>query len=360
VSTSAAQLEVKTARQVREMPLVAQAWQSAAIGTEHVVTIARTRHAAHADDAFAEIEPAMVAVAKEGSPEDVSNVARQWRDALDADRQDMTSLAEREYDARGLDLADFDGGVVFGGRADREAGSYIRKAIAVEYEKQHKEGDPRTHSQQQIDALTVICVKYLDGLPRGSNRPHVLFLSDLETLEGDAVGLCETERGVRVSPETLRRVVCDSFVSRALVDVTSAVLELGRARRTFTAEQRRAIVAQYPRCVGPGCRVRATDCQMHHIDDWEHGGRTDTTNGVPLCWHEHHLVHEKGWRIQRDFKSGIVTWFEPDGTRAGTVEPRARPQPIPRRTVKAERDAVRARVEELLRVRETRSTTNGP
>jgi uncharacterized protein DUF222/HNH endonuclease len=360
-STAAAQLEVKTARQAGEMPLVAQAWQTATIGTEHVVALARTRHAARADDAFAEMEAAMVAVAKEGSPEDVIDVGRQWRDALDADRQDMESIASRQYDSRGLDLADLDGGLVFGGRADGEAGGYIRKAIAAEYEKQHKEADPRTHSQQQIDALTVICMKYLDGLPPGSNLPYVLFLSDFETLDGEAVGLCETDRGVRVSPDTLRRVTCDSFVSSALVDSTSAVLDLGRARRTFTTEQRRAIIVQYPTCVGPGCRVPASECRMHHIAWWEQGGTTDTTNGVPLCWHDHHLVHEKHWRIERDPDTGIIEWFKPDGTPAGTVKPRARPRPIPRRIPKELRDAVQARVEELIRIRDARPTTaHGP
>jgi hypothetical protein len=126
-SNGAAQREVKTARQVRAMAVVAQAWQSGSIGTEHVFELARTRHAARANDEFREIEPALVVVAQEGSPEDVASVARQWRDALDADRQDMTSLAERQYDARNLYVAKtIDGRTVLSGQADPEAGGRSR------------------------------------------------------------------------------------------------------------------------------------------------------------------------------------------------------------------------------------------
>jgi hypothetical protein len=297
LATLPARREVKVARQVRALPQVDAAWRAGTVTTGHVEVLARARHAARANERFDAFEPHWLAVAEARAPEDLEQVARQWRDALDAQRQDMTSLAEQRYESRQLDVAELlDGMVVLGGRADGEAGAYIRRAIDVAYAKAHQEHDPRTPGQQRIDALTTICKQYLDGQPARSNRPHVLFLADLPTVTGDVVGTCETDRGVRVSPETVRRIACDAFVSTALVDTRSAVLDLGRAVRTFTPEQYRAILVQYPTCAGPGCAVPASDCEMHHLERWEHGGPTDLGNGIPLCWHDHHLVHEQRWR----------------------------------------------------------------
>jgi hypothetical protein len=84
---------------------------------------------------------------------------------------------------------------------------------------------------------------------------------------------------------------------------------------------------------------------MHHLERWEHGGPTDLGNGIPLCWHDHHLVHEQRWRAARDHVTGTVHWSRPDGTPAGVTEPRRRPEPIP--VHDPDRDLIRARVAEL-------------
>jgi hypothetical protein len=47
-----------------------------------------------------------------------------------------------------------------------------------------------------------------------------------------------------------------------------------------------------------------------------------------LCGHDHWLVHEGCWRVERDRDTGMVTWYRPDGTVHGCTEPRARPDPI--------------------------------
>ncbi|MCU1426922.1 MAG: hypothetical protein JWL83_922, partial [Actinomycetia bacterium] len=342
----------KVARQARAMPAAADAWQAGRITSTHMDVLARTRNAAGADDRFADIERALVTVAETGTPEDVESVARQWRDALDAERQDPTSLALRQWESRGLHLSDLlDGMMIQSGRADPEAAAYIRRAIDVEYEKQHKRDDPRTPAQQRMDALTGVCRSYLSHQGRGANRAQVIFLSDVPTFDGDAVGLCETDRGIRIAPETLRRVACDAFISTAVVDANSAVLDLGRATRTFTAEQYRALLVQYPTCTGPACSVPSSECEMHHIDWWDHNGRTDLGNGIPVCGQDHHLVHEQRWTVTRDAKTGIVNWYRPDGTHAHTAHPRRKPDAIPIHIPQPDRHLILARIRELKRQR---------
>jgi uncharacterized protein DUF222 len=321
---------VKIARQVVRMPRVGRSWEAGTIDTGHVAVLAGTRRSARAPEQFAEMEDAFVDVAEAGSPEDVTAVARQWRDALDADRQDMGTLAAHQYESRNLDVVDLDGGMTFvNGQFDPEAGAVIRRALEHEVERQRKANDERTPGQLRADACTAIFMRDLDRLPIGSNRPHVMMLGDIGTINGEHVGVCETDRGVRVTPETLRRVACDACISTAAVDASSAVLDMGRTVRSFTNAQRRAIIVQYPTCVAPGCRIPAAECRMHHLDWWDHDGPTDLGNGIPLCWHDHHLVHELGWHVERDSTTGIVAWYRLDGSYAGESHPRRPPPPIP-------------------------------
>jgi hypothetical protein len=285
---------------------------------------------AKADAAFAEFEDQFATVALHGWPEDVERVARQWRDALDADRQPDETLAVEQYESREVYLSKtLDGRYVFQGTLDAEAGGYMDRAIKHMYERQHKTNDERTPAQQRADAATAIYRMYLDGLPRGSNKPHVMVLGDVGTITGQAVGLSETDQGLRIAPETLRRIACDSLMWTAAVNADGVVLDLGRATRTFTPEQSRALQAQYPTCVVPGCEVASVDCEMHHVVSFEEGGNTDVGNGAPVCWHDHHLVHEYGWTITRAPTTGEVNVYRPDGTHVGTTHPRRRPVPIP-------------------------------
>jgi hypothetical protein len=329
MSARDASAEVSTAREVEQMPGVAEAWGSGAISTAHVEVIAAARRGAKAPDRFSEFEDTFVAVAEVGAPNDVANVAQQWRDALDAQRQCEPTFAAQQYASRHLDIAEtLDRRLYLNGFADAESGSVISRAVDNEVEAQRQANDGRTPGQLRIDALATICERDLDRMPVGTNRPHVGVIGDVGTFTGVHVGLSATDTRLRLAPETLRRIACDSFVYTAAVDANSAVIDMGRAVRTFTPVQRRAITIQYPTCAFPGCAIPAPHCRMHHLDWWEHDGPTDVGNGIPLCRHHHHLPHELGWHVERDPTTGIVSWYRPDGTPAGATHPREKPPPI--------------------------------
>ena len=63
----------------------------------------------------------------------------------------------------------------------------------------------------------------------------------------------------------------------------------------------------------PGCTVGFEHCRIHHVTYWEHNGRTDLDNLVPICERHHHLVHEGGWTLHLH-PGRRITVQQPDGT----------------------------------------------
>ena len=320
---------VRRARQSKHMPIVTPLWQAAMIPTAAVDQLARVRKQANADERFAALEPRFARTARDGSVEQLADDLQAWTDALHAERHDPANGDGEQWDTSELHLSKvLDGIGVVNGRLDRESFAYLQRAIDAERAKQHIADDPRSPARQRADALTMICRRYLDGQTGGTNRPHLLMLCDVDTYQGDSIGLAETDRGTRVSPDMIRRVACDAILTRVLIDAAGQVLDLGRDSRTFTPHQFRALVAMYATCTFPGCTIASGDCEMHHIQHWEAGGLTNLTNGAPVCWHHHHHLHEHHWTIRRE-PDGSIHWHQPDGTPYGTSHPRRPAEPIP-------------------------------
>ncbi|MQW77210.1 hypothetical protein GHK92_15155 [Nocardioides sp. dk4132] len=52
-------------------------------------------------------------------------------------------------------------------------------------------------------------------------------------------------------------------------------------------------------CRADGCTIPATWCEAHHRQPWSAGGKTDLDNGMLLCSHHHHLIHDDRYLHQR-------------------------------------------------------------
>lgn len=205
----------------------------------------------------------------------------------------------------------------------------VEKALKRSYDRAHAAGDPRTPAQQRSDAIVEIFRHYLDGQPRGTNRPHIIYVVSVETISGGAVGICETLDGRRVSPEMLRRIACDSIGQLLIVDGDGVPLAMGGATRTFTPDQYRAIMVRDGGCRWPDCDAPPRDCEAHHGKERALGGLTDVDNGSAACRGRghHQLVHEGGWTVRGD-PNGELTFSDPDGNCRGSSRPRKRPPPI--------------------------------
>jgi GxxExxY protein len=138
----------------------------------------KIRQSANADAEFAEFEPALVDVALTGRPEDVANVGRRWRDALDdhLDRdgsEPKQTKQDTDHQRRRANFSrTFDGIGILDGTFDTEGAEIIDTALRRCYERNHQANDPRTPAQQRADAIVDIFQHYLDHQDRGANRPH--------------------------------------------------------------------------------------------------------------------------------------------------------------------------------------------
>jgi predicted restriction endonuclease len=43
----------------------------------------------------------------------------------------------------------------------------------------------------------------------------------------------------------------------------------------------------------------AAMCEAHHLQPWSQGGRTDLADGVLLCSHHHHVIHDPRFQMTK-------------------------------------------------------------
>jgi len=98
----------------------------------------------------------------------------------------------------------------------------------------------------------------------------------------------------------LRRLATCGEVYRILFSPENEVINHGRAHRTFTSAQRRALIARDRHCTYPGCSAPPSLCESHHARvSWADDGPTDLANGALLCFHHHDLVDAKNITMTR-------------------------------------------------------------
>jgi hypothetical protein len=197
-------------------------------------------------------------------------------------------------------------------------------------------GDPRSLAKRNVDALVEVCnfaLSHREGAGEsGRFVPHVSVVVDIAELRasalrgagvrsqvgldqiaadrgwsaaetawfGDALhrhGDAASSDGSELDALAVATLTCDSVVQRVLMS-GSKILNLGREVRTATASQRRAIVARDRYCRAPGCRTKPKHCEVHHIDHWINGGRTDVDRMVLLCGTHHREFHKPGYRLE--------------------------------------------------------------
>lgn len=226
--------------------------------------------------------------------------------------QDAKDEVDEDAAERGdvLRLRDLSGGrVEFWGELSAETGARFKAVL--EPLSSPRRDDRRSRAERQGEAfgdLLAVAVSS-DGLPsEAGERPHVSVTLDYDTLRR-GVGHAVLDGGVHLSASQARRLACDAEVIPVVLGGASEVLDLGRAKRTVSVGQRRALHARDRGCAFPGCSRPAKWCDAHHVVHWADGGPTDLGNLILLCRRHHGAVHHSRWRIT--MTGGVPVFIPP-------------------------------------------------
>ena len=132
--------------------------------------------------------------------------------------------------------------------------------------------------------------------------------------------LIDNGTGADLPVESYRRMACNAAIIPIVLNSDGVVVDMGREIRLANRAQRRALRAMYDTCAIPGCTVKSSHCQPHHIHWWRHGGPTDLHNLMPVCQRHHQNIHNDNWQVSLDHRRQLSVHL-PDGTLMTTGPP---------------------------------------
>jgi Domain of unknown function (DUF222)/HNH endonuclease len=298
VSLSAAREQVRTAQALRTLPAIAAAFADGKLSYSKVRALTRVAHA-HDEDL-------LLAYARGASRAQVEERCRQLRHA----RPESVHGAQRAFERRSLTLwrDDAHGTLRLTVEVPLVEGELLAQAIdcAVAAGEVSLGVEPDSNGEtkgvawraQQADALVAVARAYLEGSgargEHGGTADHyqVVVHVDERALRGEA--------GRSDLPlETVRRLACDGSLVTVVEDERGQPLDVGRKQRTVSTALRRALHARDRGCTFPGCERRRY-LDAHHLHHWANGGATSADNLTLLCTHHHRLLHEGGFKIERE------------------------------------------------------------
>lgn len=166
----------------------------------------------------------------------------------------------------------------------------------------------RSLAERRGDALADLASRYHQGGKAGANPPNIDVLVDVAFLNGDTPELararCEVEGIGPVTRAALEQIRCGATLRRLVMAGESIVLDMGRRTRFATPAQARAVRIRDGGCIFPSCDRPGNWCEIHHVNGFAAGGRTDVARMVCLCTRHHTLIHNSKWTIL----------INPDGT----------------------------------------------
>jgi hypothetical protein len=327
------------------MPELAAAFTAAAVSEDHVdaVATARRRIDRSVRQAFDSLDGDITAYAKAHTPDQLVEHLRFVQRRLERQLSRDLDLRRRRA-VRVRKWIDRAGDYQLHGSFDPEMGARIFGAIDTAVDTL-RAGNPASlvPGDHPRDALAsdreFLAAHALTRLvTHGHMAAHpgvaeVVMLIDEHSLlfgqHDDTV--CELHDGTPVDIDTVRRLCCEAMLRAVVVTADGTIpLNVGRAQRTATREQRRALRAIHRTCAIDGCTTPFDWCEIHHIWFWELDGLTDLANLVPLCHRHHHLVHDAGWHLHLDPRDRTLTFTRPDGTIHSQTRPPGLRPPVER------------------------------
>jgi hypothetical protein len=174
------------------------------------------------------------------------------------------------------------------------------------------DGETRTMDQLRADIYLDLLQGH-DSTTQGKGVVHMTV--DLDTLTGLTEHPGDLNGFTPVISDIARQIATDQTNSEWRYTITDThtgqPLTTGITTQRPTAAQRREVETRDKRCIFPGCRMPAPDCDLDHTTPWAQGGPTIPSNLATLCRPHHRLKHN-GWAYKPTPNSGYK-WTSPLG-----------------------------------------------
>ena len=305
LSMSAAREKVRVAHALKTLPMIANSFSTGELSYSKVRPLTRV---ARSDN-----EESLLAFALQTTASRVEERCRELR----CGTVDSVAAAQRAHANRSLRVfRNAERGTMsITVELPLETGELLEKALDrardsvwISTASNTPEGADECWSTLQADALVAIANAYLSG----NGEPSACTADNyLVTVHVDQSALANGDGRSSLPIESVKRLCCDGDAIVIVENEEGEPLSVGRKTRTVPTGIKRALRARDKSCVFPGCHYsRFVDA--HHIQHWSAGGDTSLDNLLLLCSHHHGLVHEGGFRIERDYQN---RWFfkRPDG-----------------------------------------------
>ena len=274
---SVARQELELAAAVVAMPVVETGLAAGVLSKAKAAELGR---AAGAD---AIEQSALVAAAMGQTVEEVARAVDRW------ELEHRTTAAEPPMSLRFTPTA---AGTRVDATLDTEGAEWVQVAVDAAADQLGLRELP--WAERRAKGLVAVCRHFLDhaDVPtRRHGRPTVVVTVELDALAARTGGSARLDSGAYLRGDAARRLACDAGVVRLLTDPDSMPLDVGRLTRSIAPAQARAVIHRDQHCRYEGCHSPPWACEIHHLDHWSRGGRTDVERLGLLCWHHHHLTH---------------------------------------------------------------------
>jgi hypothetical protein len=316
-----------------ERPILAEAMTAGLVGIDAAQTIISSlKQAATGCEAtpgnMDAAELSLVELAAANPADDVADLGRAWRDALDPDgiepryeeivakrlvvvgkeRNGITPFTFNApppltavFNAALADSMDPGAGPRFLSDEDRARATI--ELVDRDGQQVERLVDPRTLGQKQFDILEAVFTAGLAATREGRADQRtigtvtaVISLKDL--IAGTGFGILDGIEEI-IPAAVIQQLVCDTGFDPVVVGNQGQPLYHGTKVRYITPVQRRSlIVRDGDRCVAKGCRKRATHTHGHHVVFAGQGGPTNIDNLVLLCPAHHAALHQGAFQIR--------------------------------------------------------------
>jgi len=334
-SRADARRDMRRARMLSEVPQLESALHNGLISTAHVDAVVRaTQQLDSRDKQQLLVQGEWLAnIASHASPDNFSRAVKAAVVRMGED-EGVGRLEQQRRRTWLRHWVDRDSGMVcMHGEFDPESGLRLVGRLQRTVERLFHERAPQTCPDgsakvAHLNALGLVALATSAGstgdegatpLTAGYARAEISVVVDYRTL---AQGLhrnsvIRTGTDIDLPVETVRRMACEARIIPVVMGSSGVVLDMGRATRLASRQQRRALEAMHATCAVPSCAVPVAQCQPHHVEYWNSGGPTDLDNLVPLCDQHHRCVHEGGWRLAVRAADRRVTVTQPGRRAAG-------------------------------------------